>query len=139
MMTLTEKLTQGFIGLMYSRKGALCLIILLLTASLLLIAGFCSHWNSSILVAAFGCFGVIGSVVSAIFCNGNVQETIAAANNANAITLANNSTTAATATAAASVAAAAATVAAASGSPDAGGSQVTTSPMGNGPPPPSNQ
>jgi hypothetical protein len=112
MMTLAQKLTQGFRGLLYSRKGTLCLLILLLTASLLLIAGICSHWNSSILVAAFGCFGVIGSVVSAIFCNGNIQESIAAANNAT-------------------------TIAATPGTPAAIVSQVATSLMGNGPPPPS--
>jgi len=76
----TQKLTQGLIGLLHSRKGTLCLIILLITASLLLIAGICSHWNSSILVAAFSCFGVIGSVVSAIFCHTNTQETIATSN-----------------------------------------------------------
>lgn len=117
---------------MYSRKGTLCIIILLLTAFLLLVAGICSHWNPTILVAAFSCFGVIGSVVSAIFCNGNTQETIAAANNTTTIATANN---------AASAAAAAAAIIAATPATSAGGvSQVATSLMGNGPPPPtSNQ
>jgi Trk-type K+ transport system membrane component len=85
-MDKEKELTQGLRGLLQSRKGTLCLIILLLTAFLLLAAGAFSHWNASILVAAFSCFGVIGSVVSAIFCSGNTREAIANAANATTIT-----------------------------------------------------
>lgn len=79
-MTITKlerNLTQGFRGLLYSRKGTLCIFVACLAAFLILVIAICSHFNPSVCVAGFSMFGVIGSVVSAIFCNGNTQEALA--------------------------------------------------------------
>src|SRR5271156_6616008 len=74
-------LTQGLRGLLCSRKGTLCIFVALLASFLILTLAICSHFNPSICVAGFSMFGVIGSVISAIFCNGNTKEAIATANN----------------------------------------------------------
>lgn len=74
-------LTQGLKGLLYSRKGTLCIFVALLASFLILVLSFCSHFNPSVCMAGFSMFGVIGSVISAIFCNGNTKEAIANANN----------------------------------------------------------